>query len=184
MANPQLVTPLDKVEKLTPFENRPVIAVGIEIPGAGGGLRDALTVDPREYHYGETVFVVIEGVVGKIRFDPVKGAGEAVRRVHVLDVESAAPVERETVEHLLAEQAKRIEEAMGIKRLEYDDELLAAHQRGEHADGVVEGCVECDKEVAAALVEEHEDGRHADEVVDGCTVCAAEVTELAGGDGS
>lgn len=182
MAKQQLVTPLEKIEQLTPFEGRQVIAVGIEIPGAGGGLRDALTIDPKEYHYGETVFVVIEGTVGKIRFDPVPGAGEAVRRVHVLDVESAAPVTRETVEHLLEEQRKRIEEAMGVSRLPYGDELQDAHARGEHADGLVEGCPDCDKELVASLTEEHEDGRHADETVEGCPKCAQEVVGIGGDD--
>lgn len=167
-----LTTPLEKIEKLTPFEGRPVIATAIEIPGAGGGLRDALTIDPAEYHYGETVFVVVEGKVGKLRFDPVKDAGEGVKRVHVLDTQAATIVAREQVEAMLAEQAKRIEEAMGVSRIEFDDEQFAAHSKGEHADGPVEGCVECEKEVTLALREEHEAGQHADEAVDGCPACA------------
>jgi len=149
----QLVTPLEKLEKLSPFEGRPVLGVGIEIPGAGGGLRDALTIDPQEFHYGDTVFVVIEGKVGKLRFDPVKDAGEAVKRVHVLDVQAATIAERETVERLLDEQAKRIEEAKGLARLPFGDELQEAHERGEHAEGLVEGCPDCDHEVDLAAKE-------------------------------
>lgn len=151
--DPQLVTPLEKLEKLTPFEGRPVLGVGIEIPSAGGGLRDALTIDPAEFHYGETVFVVIEGKVGKIRFDPIADAGESVRRVHVLDTQAATIAERETVERLLDEQAKRIEEAKGLARLPFGDELQEAHERGEHAEGLVEGCPDCDHEVELAQQE-------------------------------
>lgn len=146
---PQLITPLEKLEALTPFEGRQVVGVGIEIPGAGGGLRDALTIDPQEFHYDDTVFVVVEGKVGKLRFDPVKDAGGAVRRIHVLDVVGAVIAERATVEELLEAQAKRIEEARGLARLPFgktDEELLAEHEEGQHADGLVEGCVECDKE--------------------------------------
>jgi hypothetical protein len=142
----QLTTPLEKIEKLTPFEGRPVIATAIEIPGAGGGLRDALTIDPQEFHYGETVFVVIEGKVGKLRFDPVKDAGDGVKRVHVLDTQAATVAERATVEALLEAQARRIEEAKGLQRLPFGDELQEAHDRGEHADGLVDGCPDCDLE--------------------------------------
>lgn len=149
----QLVTPIDKLDKLSAFEGRQVLGVGVEIPGAGGGLRDALTIDPQEFHYGETVFVVIEGKVGKLRFDPVREAGEAVRRVHVLDVKAATIAERETVERLLDEQAKRIEEARGLARLPFGDELQEAHDRGEHAEGLVEGCPDCDHEAELAAGE-------------------------------
>lgn len=157
---PQLVTPMEKLEALTGFEGRQVIGVGVEIPGAGGGLRDALTVDPQEFHYGETVFVVVEGRVGKLRFDPVKDAGDVVRRVHVLDVVGAVIVERATVEALLEAQAIRIEEARGLARLPFeptDEELLTAHNNGEHADGLVGGCVECEREKDLALQESDAD---------------------------
>lgn len=150
---PQLVTPLEKLEKLTPFEGRQVLAVGIEVPSAGGGLRDALTIDPAEFHYGETVFLVVEGKVGKIRFDPIPDAGESVRRVHVLETVAATIAERETVERLLEEQAKRIEEAKGLTRLPFGDELQEAHQAGDHAEGLVEGCPDCDHEAELAAKE-------------------------------
>jgi hypothetical protein len=150
--DPQLVTPLEKLERLSPFEGRPVLAVGIEIPGAGGGLRDALTVDPQEFHYDDTVFAVIEGKVGKLRFDPINGA-DGVRRVHVLDVERATIVDADDVETMLEEHEKRVMEAKGIARLPYGDDLQDAHQRGEHSDGLVEGCPDCDAEVAAVEAE-------------------------------
>lgn len=150
---PQLVTPLDKLDKLSAFEGRQVLGVGVEIPGAGGGLRDALTIDPQEFHYGETVFVVIEGKVGKLRFDPIADAGEAVKRVHVLDVQAATIAERETVERLLDEQAQRIEQAKGLQRLPFDDELHDAHESGDHAEGLVEGCADCDHEAELAAKE-------------------------------
>lgn len=151
-SEPQLITPLEKLEALPPFEGRPVLGVGIEIPGAGGGLRDSLTIDPVVYHYGDVVHVVVKGRVGKIRFDPVKDAGEAVRRIHVLEVEDAVLVDAEDVTSMLDAQAARIEEARGLLRLPFD-ELTEQHEAGEHAADLVDDCPECDREREAMEAE-------------------------------
>ena len=157
--DPQLVTPLEKLEKLPDFEGRPVIGVGIEIPGAGGGLRDALTIDPQVFHYDDVVHVVVKGKVGKLRFDPVKDAGQAVRRIHVLDVVDAAIVSGDEVAAMLEAQAAAIEEARGIQRLDFSEDteeqaaLRTAHEAGEHASDLVPGCPPCDEEVEAVEAE-------------------------------
>lgn len=140
-----LVTPLDKLDKLEPFEDTPVIATAIEIPGAGGGLRDALTVDPKELRKGTDVFVVIHGTVGKVRFDPVKDAN-AWKRVHILDVVTATLTDRQAVDDMLEEHRKRVDEARGTPQIDFpptDEELSNQHAEGEHADEPVDGCPEC-----------------------------------------
>jgi hypothetical protein len=135
-------------------EGDKVLSVGIEIPGAAGGLREALKIDPVVKHRGDEVLVLIRAKVGKLRYDPVKDTN-GVRRVHVLDVDSAALVEGEVFEHALDEMAERIklavEAAQGIKRLDFggDEEKAAKaaeHEDGQHASGLVAGCPLCDEE--------------------------------------
>jgi hypothetical protein len=96
---------------LADFEGLPVTAAAVEIPNAGGGLRDALKVDPVELHSGETVHVVLRCEVGKVRFDPIERdepAG-APRRVHVLTTITAAIVGGgDTVGDALDAQSERI----------------------------------------------------------------------------
>jgi hypothetical protein len=99
---------------LTTFEGRPVVQSAIEIPGAGGGLRDALSVEPREWHKGQRVVVVLDTTVDKIRFDSLKEQGEDLgedRRVHVLSVDQATIVSPELVEAHLSAQAAKIAQA-------------------------------------------------------------------------
>ena len=49
-----------------------MVSAGIEIPSAGGGLHDALRVQPRQLHLGDEVYVVLHLRTKKVRFDPVK----------------------------------------------------------------------------------------------------------------
>lgn len=166
MAEPQLVTPLEKLETLEPFEGSPVLGVGIELPGAGGGLREALTIDPVVFHKNDVVHMVVKFKVGKVRFDPVKDT-DAVRRIHVGEVMDAAIVSAEDVSEMLEAQAQRIEEARGIQRLDFDgDEMKEAHDGGDHAEGLVEGCPDCDLEAELEASEKIEDLERRDELAD------------------
>jgi len=92
------------------FEGKEVLSSGIEIPNAAGGLRAALRIHPQEFHHGERRWVVLEVVVGKVRFDPVpKTSG--LERVHVFAAEAATFVDQEAVQPYLDEQATALEEA-------------------------------------------------------------------------
>lgn len=104
---------------LTPFEGKPVLSTTVAIRRAGDGLSAALKVDPEELHHGETVYVVLETVVEKIRFDPVKDADGFVR-VHMLATENATIVDEAIVGAHIAEQKKRIREAAGEYELPLD----------------------------------------------------------------
>lgn len=135
---------------LTPFEGIPTVAVGIEIRNAAGGLNEALAVDPAEWHQGDEVTVVLRCNVDKIRFDNAKDT-DGNRRVHILSAFDAAVIDSDIVDEQLDEQRRRIEEAKGLQRLDFDGtELAAAHEAGDHASGLVDGCPECDTERDAA----------------------------------
>lgn len=133
--------------KLTPFEGRDVLSVGIEIPRASGGLNEALAIDPQEFHKDERVTVVLDCDVAKLRFDPVKDS-DGWKRIHILSPVEATIVDRAVVAEALEEQAKRIEEAQGIRRLELQNEIVQAHDRGEHKR-LNEDCPRCQEERAA-----------------------------------
>ncbi len=108
---------------LNPFDGVAVTGVGIEVPGAGGGLNEAMKIDPAEFHHGDTVVVVIETTVAKVRFDEVvKGEPDSgLRRVHVLRAEGATIIDRALVAQALDAQRAKIEAAKdrdaGVQRI-------------------------------------------------------------------
>lgn len=133
------------------FEGAEVLGVGIEIPSAAGGLRDALRIDPLVMHRNEERLVLLRCTVGKIRFDPVKDT-KGVTRVHVLDTSEATIVDGEVFEQALAAQRERIEEARqaAIGKGPLEEQILqASHDDGEH-DQLVDGCPSCEEEKAKA----------------------------------
>lgn len=161
---------------LSSFEGLPVRQVGIEIPGAAGGLREAMKIDPAEFHHGDRVYVVLACDVQKVRFDPidrVEPDGDQ-RRVHVFGVDTATIVEEELVRAHLDAQRERIDKANAQARLvdtagevdpdavvdveivdDEDDEaavLTIHHAQGLHTD-LVAGCPDCDAEVDAEAAE-------------------------------
>lgn len=104
---------------LSPFEGHDVIASGVEMPGAGGGLNKALRVNHLELHHGDRVVIVLDCEVTKLRFDSVKDT-EALERVHVLRVDNATTIDEALVSEALEAQRIRVEEAQGVHRLPMD----------------------------------------------------------------
>lgn len=145
---------------LQSFEGRAVRTVGIEIPSAAGGLREAMKIEPQEFHHGQKVFVVLECDVAKVRFDPLGDDTDDLRRVHVFAAEQAVIVDEALVREHLDEQARRIDEAKRRAKGEFtldEAQLEEAHAAGEHADGLLAcGCPPCDAERAAAAAEDDE----------------------------
>lgn len=157
-----LARALADTSALHPFDGRDVLRTTIAVTNAGDGLSEALGVDPREFRHGEKVYVVLETTVNKVRFDPIKDT-DCLARVHVLKAGAATIVDEAVVKAQIARQKERIarakEEAAGIARLpgvddETDEEraLADAHANGEHSD-LVDGCPDCDNEVAAEEAE-------------------------------
>jgi hypothetical protein len=113
---------------LARFEDRDVVRTAVAVTNAGDGLSAAMKIQPTELHLGETVYVVLETTVAKVRFDPAdkdEPDGEVIR-VHVLRAGTAAMVERKLVGKLLDAQAARIrkaaEEEAGVLHLAGTDD--------------------------------------------------------------
>lgn len=144
-------------KKLSKFERKEVLSATVAVTGAGDGLSQAMAVDPTELHHGETVYLVLELNVAKVRFDPVPKT-EGLQRVHILKAGRATLIDGEVVTAALDEQQKKIEEAMGNLHLgllsdEQIDGLMAAHDSGLH-DGITEdGCPSCAERDALAEME-------------------------------
>lgn len=98
---------------LQPFENKPVVKAAIEIPGAAGGLQEAMKFDPVELHQGEEVHVVLRCTVAKVRFEPIdkEEPSGAQSRVQILRAEEATLVDGDVVEEHLTIQRLRIQKA-------------------------------------------------------------------------
>lgn len=118
--------------ELEPFEGLPVVSAGIEIPGAAGGLRDAMKVEPRAWHQGDRCYVLLECDVAKVRHDPIE-QGEyngPQRRVHILNALGGTIMEPDLAKPAIDAQHERItkarEEALGIQRLTDDTGQPAA----------------------------------------------------------
>lgn len=151
---------LADVSALSAFDGKPVLRTAIKVTKAGDGLSEALAIDPREMHHGEIVHVVLECKVGRVQFDPVKGAEDHLVRTHVLVADVATIVAGELVDEVVDAQRRKIiaakEAAAGISSLPgmgWNDQeveaLLAEHLDGQHAGGLREGCPSCAEEQAA-----------------------------------
>lgn len=58
------------------YDGRDIITASIVIPGAGGGLHDALTLDPVLLHTGDEIDVLLRCKVEDIRHSVIKDKGE------------------------------------------------------------------------------------------------------------
>lgn len=117
--------PLPEATNLSNFENLEVVASAIEIPGAAGGLRDAMAVEPQEFKHGERVMVVLECFVGKVRIEPILASDPhgKQRRVHIFNAETATIIDSAAVDTAIEAQKERIfkarEEAEGKSQFDF-----------------------------------------------------------------
>lgn len=113
---------------LTPFDDREVARTSIAITRAGDGLSEALKVAPREFHHGDTVYVVLECTCTRVQFVPFDRDDPSgpLTRVHTLSAGTATIVDEELVRSHISEQAERNlrarEEEAGIIRMFDADE--------------------------------------------------------------
>jgi len=109
--------------QLPAFENQLVVGAGIEIPGAAGGLRDAMEIEPRVLHQGDRIYVLLECEVAKTRHDPIdkKTFDGPLRRVSVLHTRAGTIMDPEVAKPAVDAQKDRIqkakEEALGVQRI-------------------------------------------------------------------
>lgn len=133
------------------YEDRDVISTGIAVRNTGHGLEEAMKTEPVVLHHAETVYVVMECQVEKIRYDEIPET-DALTRVQMLKAGTATILDAQVVKDAIAAQAKanqdRIDREKGQRTLEQEaaEALRSAHTLGEHANGLVNGCDLCDKE--------------------------------------
>lgn len=114
-------TQVEKVlGKYATFENDEVKAVALEIPSIGGGLNDAIKVEPFLMHGGDKAYLVVEVDCDKIRHDPYVdrnagekradrvGQGGPWTRVQILVPGTVAFVDEDLVRDLIVQQADRV----------------------------------------------------------------------------
>lgn len=120
--------------ELQPFDGRDVRKTTISVTNAGDGLSKSLKIDPKEMHMGETVFVVLECEVAKVRFVPI-GDGEDLAREHILRAGTGTLVDKDLVELVIDEARARIlaaeEEAKGLQQVPTVDRA-EEHRNGQH----------------------------------------------------
>lgn len=122
-------------KQLQDFEGKSVHSSTIKVTNAGDGLSKAMAVEPHEFHQGDKVYLVIEGEVARVSFDPVSKdllSGPQVR-VHTVKAGTATLVDHGLVAKVLDEQkAKNVAEE---KRLKLEAEKLKGTQRLVGSDG-------------------------------------------------
>lgn len=111
------------------YGGRDVTQTGITMPGAAGGLRRALEIDPVVWPTGEKVFLLFECEVGDLKHEVIEIDKEDTgryRRVHILKVTGATVVDAEFGQEHVDQMREKIrlaeEEAAGITRIPFGDE--------------------------------------------------------------
>ena len=110
-----------------------------------------MKIEPQAFKQGEKKFVVLECVMRDVDFKPidVTNPGGDQKRQHVLVATAATFIDEEYVKEALEAQRLRLEAAAeaesGQERID-GAKLDLDHFEGKHADALVKGCDECDKE--------------------------------------
>lgn len=166
--------------KLTPLEGREVLSATIAIRNAGDGLSQAMEVDPTELHHGETVYVVLECLVEKLRFDPIDKS-DGLQRVHMLKAGRATMVDGTIVSEALDRQQAKIDAAQGSPQLPgIADGSAPARPRGEASEptpvGDAAARLAADLEADRAAAEAEADAAGADLAAE-CATCRGPVED-------
>ncbi len=111
---------MNNIAPLGTFDGRDILGQSIKITRAGDGLSAALSIEPREFHIGDRVYVVLETEVTDTGFKPVADI-EGLRQIFTLQAGAATIVEEELVVTVLAEQRRKIDEAHGRAELEFPE---------------------------------------------------------------
>ena len=109
---------------LTEHDGRDVEQASVRITHTGDGLSDAMTIEPREFHNGDDVYVVLATTCSRVSYETLKDSPDAAeRRVHTLRATTGTVVDRELVESILDAHRLAVERAAGVQRLplEHDD---------------------------------------------------------------
>jgi len=104
---------------LPTFEDMNVNTATVRITNAGDGLSEALKMDPKALHLGQSVFYVLAGDVTQINH---VDKDDVLTRVHTVKASAITEVEREVAEKMLQAAAedlqRRKDEIEGQLRLD------------------------------------------------------------------
>jgi hypothetical protein len=95
-------------EQLPDFEGRAVTAARLRIIGAGDGLSEALSIQPKPWHMDDEVSLVVRVKVSQVNHRPEKEGDEDLVRFHTAKVVGITEVAAEDVESYLADAKERI----------------------------------------------------------------------------
>lgn len=109
----------EQLINLGKYEGATVVATGVEVTNAGDGLSKAMAVDPVKIGLRERGYIVLEYECVRHKFEPVKDAPSQRVRIHVLRAETATFVDDDMVAEAIEKQRIRLEEADGIRRLDF-----------------------------------------------------------------
>lgn len=154
-------------------EGRPILGQKIKMRKTGDGLSTAVKVDPLpNAQAGQVVYVLYKAVITDVTHPPEKRHDPAfggVWEVPDLDAQTATFVDAELVGELIERQEERNTrydaEQRGQAELR-DQELIAEHDEGQHAE-FVEHCPVC------LVLRDHDEGRHEKRRKQGCALCEA-----------
>ena len=151
--------------ELGTFEDDDVREVAVKITKAGDGLSEALKVDPRKHHRGDTVTYILRGRVSAVTHKEVKPGSDDLVRLEVVVTQEIIEITDDQADDLLKRSRdqlrRRIEEQSGIgtlatitedgkpvvpfEDLDEDAQVLYVHHgQGLHAESPVEGCPRCE----------------------------------------
>lgn len=117
MARPKAADP--QTGALGTFDGMEVIGTKVNIKRAGDGLSQSLAIEPELLHMHERRFVLLEVMVGPVKFDPVKDTTAKCMRVHDLIAQTVTFVDEEFAREKVAAQKRKIDEARGVHELEF-----------------------------------------------------------------
>jgi len=91
---------------LPAFEGAKVTKSAIRLTKAGDGLSEALEVEPKTWHLGDEIALVVRGTVTQVNHRTIQGT---VTRLHTVEASEAAEVPLEQAETNIADAHERIE---------------------------------------------------------------------------
>lgn len=143
------------------YNGRKIVGNLMEIRNAGGAFSaELLVANPEllegvkigdEIDVGMRLVCIDEHFPVEDRKEPSEGG---IKHKFVFDPVRLAMVDEDLLQEAFDAHAERVQRAKdaeaGQGRLPTDEELHSAHTAGEHAGGLVEGCVDCEEEAALA----------------------------------
>jgi hypothetical protein len=109
----------DDDDGLEAFDGREVERMTVKVTNTGDGLSQAMTIDPRPFHIGDEVYVLMQTEVAGVSFKPLHAdypLGPLVC-IPTLRAGTATIVDRKFAHRKLEQQRIAIERAAGVERI-------------------------------------------------------------------